>query len=230
MKSIVVISVVFSLSLGLVAQSRTAVASGSPAQPATPGQSPASTLNGILADLQRTTQTTNLDLSKLRIEKWKVDDSERQQLQQVAESLQKNITTALPGLITELQAAPGSVSKAFKLYHDLNVVYEFLNSLAEAAGAYGKKEEYTALANDASSLDTARASLSTYIELAANALENPVRAKSGDQQQVQAGQATKKIVVDDDAPPRARTKKKKTSVASTPPSSSSSSSSSPPQR
>lgn len=217
MKTALAVSIVLSLGLSAAAQSGRAAA-GSPPPQQTPSQTAATGLNAILAELQRTTLAANTDLSKLRIERWKADESEKQQMQQVAASLQKNITMAMPGMINEVQATPGSVSKAFKLYHDLNLVYEFLNSLAEAAGAYGKKEEYGPLANDASSLDNVRQSLSSYIEQTANTLETQAR-QPAPAQQAQATQAPKKIVIDEGNVTPKKTRKKKPAATSTPPTS-----------
>jgi hypothetical protein len=220
MKTALAVSLLFSLSLG-VAQSKRQVAAGTPPPPVAqaPVQPPAPGLNSILAQLRRTTESATLDLGKLRIEKWKAGDPEKQQMQQVAASLQKNMSMAIPALMNEVQAAPGSVSKAFKLYHDINVVYEFLNSLSEAAGAYGKKEEYGPLANDASALDSARQNLSTYIEQAANTLEAPKPQPTPSARTTPSG--PKKIVIDDDAPaPKKTTKKKKPAPTPTPPPSS----------
>lgn len=217
MKTALVISVLVALTLVSAPQSRSQQ-SFMQAPPAAAGSS----LNGILADLQRATQATNGDLSKLRIEKWKADESQKQQMQQVADSLRKNLTMAVPGLINEAQAAPTSVSKTFKLYHDLNVVYEYLNSLAEAAGTYGKKDEYTPLAGDASALDAARQNLSSYIEQTASTLETQLQQAVAAQQrqpqkQTQAAQTPKKIIVDNDSPqPKKTVRKKKPAAAPTP--------------
>src|SRR5437016_1468035 len=175
-------------------------------------------LGAILADLQRASVAANGDIGKLRIEKWKADGSQKQQMQQVADSLQKNISGAVPGLISDVQAAPGSVAKAFKLYHNLNVVYEFLNSLAEAAGAFGKKEEYEPLSGDASALDDARQKLSAYIEQVAANLENSPKAATGSQSAA-SGTGPKKIIVDDGNPaPKSKKPRKKTATAPPPPS------------
>ncbi|HEY2235991.1 MAG TPA: hypothetical protein VGK01_21140, partial [Candidatus Angelobacter sp.] len=103
---------------------------------------PQTDLNTILLQIQKATSSANVNLGKLRIEKWKTDSQEKQQMQQVADSLQKNIANAVPGLVSDVQTSRGGVLASFKLYHNLNVVYEFLSSMAEAAGAYGKKEEY----------------------------------------------------------------------------------------
>src|SRR5579871_6188709 len=109
MKTALAVTLLFSLSLAPAAQTRRQVATGTP-PPGTaqaPIQPPGPTLNAVLAELQRAVESANLDLSKLRIERWKAGDSEKQQMQQVATSLQKNITAAIPGLINDVQAAPG---------------------------------------------------------------------------------------------------------------------------
>src|SRR5205807_6278851 len=134
-------------------------------------QQAAADLNAIVADIQKVALSTNGNLGKLRIDKWKTDSSQKQQMQSVAESLQRNISNAIPGLISDAQADPTSVAKAFKLYHNMNVVYEFLSSLAEATGAFGKKEEYEPLANDAATLDNVRQNLSAYVERTATTLD-----------------------------------------------------------
>jgi hypothetical protein len=110
------------------------------------------------------------------------------------------------------------VLASFKLYHNLNVVYEFLSSMAEAAGAYGKKEEYQPLEGDATALDTVRQNLSTYIEQASGKMEAENRAAANALQARQAPGTLvpgKKVVVIDenDTPPKKHPKstKKKTS-------------------
>lgn len=199
------------LAVSSTAQTRSTARATPPPQPQ-PAQPTGPNINSILADIQRVALSTNGDLGKLRIEKWKTDNSQRQQMQQVADSLQRNINAAIPGLISDVQAAPGSVAKAFKLYHNLNVVYEFLNSIAEAAGAFGKKEEYDPLASDATALDAARQNLSNYIEQVATNIDNQLKKPQGTTQTQPTTQTPKKIVIDDGAP-QAKKKKKKTAPA-----------------
>lgn len=200
---------IFCLGLGAIAQQ-------APMNPQT--QAPTD-LNTILLQIQQATSSANVNIGKLRIEKWKTDSQQKQQMQQVADSLQKNITNAVPGLISDVQTSRGGVLASFKLYHNLNVVYEFLSSMAEAAGAFGKKDEYQPLEGDATALDTVRQNLSIYIEQAAGKMEAANRAAAN---AVQARQTPgtlvpgKKVVVIDenDTPPRKRPKstKKKTST------------------
>lgn len=154
-----------------LAQAGAAAPQEPPSQGAAPRQQVQPDLNLILEQVQRVAMSTNGDIGKLRIERWKTDSDQKAQLQKVADSLQRNITNAVPGLVSDVQSSHGSVSSTFKLYHNLNVVYEFLSSLADAAGSLGKKEEYDPLAADAQALDSVRSNLSQYIEQAATAYE-----------------------------------------------------------
>jgi hypothetical protein len=165
MRAALAVIVLSSLGAELVAQpgmpSANPPAPQAAVQTSTQGAGPS--LNAILSALQQATQTANLDLTRLRIEKWKADGSDKQEMEKIAASLQKNLTVAVPGLISDAQAAPGSVVRAFKLYDNITIVYEYLSSLSEAAGAYGRKEEYEPLGRDLSALDNARRNLSDYI-------------------------------------------------------------------
>ena len=102
----------------------------------------------MLGQLQQVAQQTAADLGKLRIDKWKTDSANKQQTQSNAQSLQRNLTAALPEIIQKVQAAPQDLAPSFKLYRNLNVVYDVLTSTAENAGAFGPKEQYEPLAND----------------------------------------------------------------------------------
>jgi ubiquinone biosynthesis protein UbiJ len=188
-----------------------------PANPQLQTTPQAGDLNALLQQIQQATSSASVNIGKLRIEKWKTDSQQRQQMQQVADSLQKNIANAVPGLIGDVQTTRGGVLASFKLYHNVNVLYEFLSSMAEAAGAFGKREEYQPLEGDAAALDTARQNLSTYIEQAAGKMEAANRGSNA--AQARQTQATvvpgKKVVIIDDgdvpAPKRAKSTKKKAS-------------------
>ena len=200
MKTVKAAMIIFFLCAGLVAQAPAPAAS----QPASPE------LNAIISDVQKVALSSNGDLGKLRIEKWKADGPQKQQMEKVTESLQRNINNAIPGLISDLQADPTSVSKAFKLYHNMNVVYEFMSSLAEATGAFGKKEEYEPLANDASVLDKVRQDLSGYVERTATTLDAQLKKTATTAPQTTASQQQpKKIIVDDDTPKKTKKTAKK---------------------
>jgi hypothetical protein len=217
MKSLLAVIIIFLLS----------AVSGAMAQGGQPAQSPSATpLNAILLQIQQATSSASVNIGKLRIERWKTDSEQKQQLQQIAESLQKNIANAIPGMINDVQTSRGGVLSSFKLYHNLNVVYENLSYLADVAGGLGKKDEFEPLAADAASLESARKNLSLYIEQAASRLENANRLASSGTIPIPAGQGQralapgKKVVVIDEeepAPKRAKPAAKSTKKKTSPP-------------
>jgi hypothetical protein len=196
-----------------VAQSPSAVRTGPLPSTASSAEA-AGNVDSICAEIQKATQAANADIIKLRIDRWRADSTEKEQLQQVAESLHKNISYAVPDLLSDVRSGHGSVSSAFRLYHDVNVVIEYLNNLTDAAASLGKKEESDPLNSDIAALDKARQHLSTYIEQAAANLESKLRTPPAPTPSpTPAPQATpKKVIIDDDAPKKKTTPaKKKTS-------------------
>ena len=172
-------------------------------------------LTSALAQLEQSAQTTSLDLAHLRIEKWKGEKSFKQDAQEKASSLEKNLTAALPEMISGVRNAPGTLAPALKLYRNMNVVYDVLASLTESAGAFGPKEEFRALATDTESIDSARRSLADALEAMAAAQDAELaRARA---QSRPATSEVKKIVVDDNQPAPKPARKKKPAKAPTPP-------------
>ena len=199
-------------------------------QPGGQAQPVQANLDLIIAQLQKAALATNGDLGKLRIEKWKTDSDQKDQLQKISDSIQRNLTNAVPGLIGDIQSSHGNVSATFKLYHNITIVYEYLTSLTDAAGVLGKKEEYEPLAADAAALDSARENLSTYIQQQATTYESRVRTPppGGASAQAKPGATTgnngvhtvtgpngvKHIIVDDVPDQSATHARKKTSKPS----------------
>ena len=185
-------------------------------QPATAPDATAS-----LAQLNQVIENARVDLARLRVDKWKTDAASKRQAEADAESVQRNLTAALPVIVQQVRANPGSVGANFKLYRNLNALYDVMSSLTESAGAFGSKEEYQALANDTSNLDTLRRSLADRVETMAISRDNEVAQLQARARQASAAAAAappKKIVVDDNEPVKKSTKKpaakKKTTTAS----------------
>ncbi len=242
-KALATATLVCLVALAAVALPRSGPQARQPVQPPQQAQPPANAqpvqanLNLIIEQIQKAALATNGDLGKLRIEKWKTDGDQKEQLQRMADSIQRNVTYAIPGLINDVENSRGSMSATFKLYHNITIVYEYLSSLTDAAGALGKREEYQPLANDAAALDSARQNLSTYIEQAASQLESRKRSPalpngaapvvSSDQGKTRLPKGVhiiterngvKRIVVDDGPEPHATRTKKKASKPSPSPS------------
>lgn len=159
--------------------------------------------NAVLTQVDGAAQALNADLDRVRIEKWKTDSEYKRQSLANVDSLRRNLQGALPTMVGQVRQAPEDLSATFKLYRNLGALYDVLSSVAESAGAFGSKDEYQSLANDASLLDRARRALADRLENLASARDKEV---ANLRDQVRALKATvqvqppKKIVIDDDQP------------------------------
>jgi hypothetical protein len=188
-------------------------------------------LNTALINLDRVSQATQNDIANMHVESWKSGwkpgfmkggSSHQAEAQQAATSLQRNLRYALPELVHNVQSSRGSMSTTFKLYDDVSLVCEAVDSLINASEAAGKKNEAAPLADDYTALAKVRRSLSAYIQEASAqwethgkapyaALSAPPAQRQRTQQraaatqhapatQVVDDQGVKKIIVDDTIP------------------------------
>ena len=189
-------------SINLSAQSRTR-ASFNPPTTSTRA------LNATLAELMRVAPAMNQDLAQLHpqgklhwVAFWRRDGAQKAQ---IAAALRRNLQFAVPNLISETQAAGGSISTTFRLYKDLSVVSESLDSLLPP-GSHEGKGELAALTNDLSDMNRIREELSAYIQQTAASFESKhpelVSSASG---------FPKRIIIDDTVPER-RSKRQRASA------------------
>ncbi len=158
----------------------------------------------LLPQLEQTATALNGDIGGLRINKWKADSTTKQQAEQNAQSIQRNLTSALPAIIGGVRTAPDNVAASFKLYRNVNALYDVLSSLAESAGAFGPKDQYETLATDASKLDQIRLQMADQIDKLAAFKDAEVDRLMVQVRNLAAEAAAKpptKIIVDDNEPP-----------------------------
>jgi len=172
-----------------------------------------SQLNLMLSQLEQAAEATQVDLAKLRIEKWKTDSNTKRGIQSDVESIQRNLQMALPEIIAQLRASPENIAATFKLYRNLDALYDVFGPVAESAGAFGSKDEFQSVQNDLSTLERSRRSLAERMETLASAKEGELtqlRTQVRDLQAaaVPAPAPPKKVVVDDTEPPKKPVKKK----------------------
>jgi len=231
MKSVLVLFAI--LGLAPLAVSQTAQA------PSPPGTAPVAAASNIVPELDRlqsAASQANLAIAHMRIEKWKTDGGTKQQAQSNADSIQRNLGSALPALVASVRAQPQDLTAGFKLYRNLNVLYDVLVTFAESAGAFGPKDDYQALAQQVGVIDSVRRDFADNLDslLAAQQAEmSRLRTQVRDMQQAAAAPAPpKKVVVDDTEPVKKKaahsSHAKKASGASSTPSGSSSGTGTPP--
>lgn len=160
-------------------------------------------LNGLLAQLEATSKNTQADLVKLRVERWKTDTSYKKQALANVDSIQRNLQGALPQIMTAMRAAPEDVPATFKVYRNLDALYDVLGSVVESAGAFGSKDDFQTLSNDLDGFEAARKQVAGRIENLSSAKEAEIvrlRAELKTAQTAVPVAPAKKIVVDDTAP------------------------------
>ncbi|HWY71870.1 MAG TPA: hypothetical protein VNX88_24600 [Terriglobales bacterium] len=218
------------IAISVLASAQTSYPPGNPPTSSQPASQPpaATAANAIVPSnpgdlatmLQRIEQETaglNADVGKLRVEKWKIDSTTKRQASENIGSIQRNITGALPGLITAVRAAPQSLAANFKLYRNLNALYDVVASVSESTGAFGRREEYDLMSPHAAALDADRRNYGEYLQQVTTTADDRLAAAERAQAAAIAAQQQappKKIVVDDNEPtPPA--KKKKTAKKNT---------------
>jgi len=159
-----------------------------------------SELNQLLAGLQQASQAIQEDLSHLRIEKWKTDSNTKRQTQGDVESIQRNLQSALPGMLNDLKNSPESGPLTFKVYRNLDALYDVMNSVVESTGAFGNKEEFQSLNKDLGALEESRRSFAGRMDKIANAKETEIGQLRTALQTARAEIPPKKTVVDDTKP------------------------------
>ena len=205
------------LSCGLWAQ----VAASGSASPAGTGAATAldAELSGILRQVEQTASSVNLELGELRVQKWKTDSASKRQTESSIDSVQRNLTAALPGFVTAVRSAPQNVAPGFRLYRNLSALTEVLNSIVESTGAFGSKGEFERLAADVNRLEAARVELGKRVESLAEAQAAEIARLRKQLVLAQAktqAPAPVKVVVDDNAASKPKSNVRKKPKPATP--------------
>ncbi len=198
--------------------SAVAIAQVSSTQQSPVPYSSASELNSLLSQLQQASQSTQADLGKTRVEKWKTDSNTKHQTQANIDSIQRNLQSAMPEIINQLQASPENLSATFKLYRNLDALYDVFSSVVESAGAFGSKDEFQSLGNDLGTLEHTRRSFADRLDTLSAAKENELAQLRNQVKAAQAAAASappKKTIVDDTEPKKTTKKKSSTKKPST---------------
>ncbi len=199
---VLVMVFVFVFSIGLFAQSRPAAVSTSPSPVARD-------LNTTLAELMRAAPAMSQDLTNLQqggrlhwVTFWRGDKAQKAK---ITAALRRNLQFAVPDLIHDAQASGGSISTTFKLYRDLTVVCESLDSLLSPGSREGKTE-LTALSTDLSDMNRLKEELSLYIQQTTASMES-----ENAQLVSSAGRFPKRVIVDDNIPEKPLPRKRRPS-------------------
>ncbi len=212
----------FLSTLSIVALGQSSAPATTPTSSAPVSYASIAALDDLLPKLEQTATVTSTDLTRLHIEKWKVDAENRRQAQGNANSVVKNMQSALPGMIAEVRAHPDDVAANFKLYRNLTALYDVMAQVTELTGAFGAKSEYEALQTDFNTLETLRRQLADRVADLADKqqseltdLRNQIAAARAAIAAATPPPPIKKTVVDDNPPPAAPAKAGKKAASKT---------------
>jgi hypothetical protein len=169
-------------------------------------------LNGMLGQLESSSKSAQDDLSKVKVDRWKTDGSYKKQTLANVESIQRNLQSALPEMIGKLRATPEDLPATFRLYRNLDALYDVMGSVVESVGAFGGKDEFQSLSNDLSAFEGTRKQIAARIENLSSAKEAEITRLRTELKTAQAAiPATppQKTIVDDAAPAKKPVVKKK---------------------
>lgn len=145
--------------------------------PGTPQTTGTYSMTPVLPELDRlqaASSATDAAIARMRIEKWKADGNSKRQAESNADSIQRNLRSALPGIISSVRSSPQDMAAEFKLYRNLNALYDVMSSLTESAGAFGPKGDYDALAQQLETFDSVRRNLGDSLEQLAASTQSQV--------------------------------------------------------
>jgi len=155
----------------------------------------------LIRQTRNSAEKFSADLARLRIDKWKADAASKQQAQAGAASIVRNLSNAVPDLLQQIEASPGSVNANFRLYRNLNALYDTFSALVESAGAFGPREQYEPLSADIAELDQLRHRVAERVDmLAKNSDTELVRLRAKVAAVPVVAKPVTKIVVDDEHP------------------------------
>ena len=172
-----------------------------------------------LDKLQATASQAAQDIGKLRIEKWKANPNAKNAAVADADSVKRNLTDALPRLIDAARATPEDMNAEFKLYRDLNALYDVFGMVTEATRVYGQRGEYDALSQQFQVIGSVRRRLGESLEQLTASTQGElyqIRLQIKDQQEqlaeakAAAAEARKEVMMAQSAPPEKPAAQKKT--------------------
>ena len=118
----------------------------------------------------------------------------------------------MPGILADLKNSPESGPLTFKVYRNLNALYDVLSSIVESAGAFGSKEEFQKLSKDLGAIEDSRRAFADRMDKLASSKETEIGQLRTALQAARAEAAPKKVVVDDTAPPAKKPAPRKKAV------------------
>ncbi len=146
-----VLLLTFSLSLTLESSAQATASSASGTD--------VSTITDVLNALQPTLSDVNLAVVSVEVHRWKVPGDVKDTTNSDIQSIVRDLTGTLPGLVAQAQADPGAIAPAFAVYRNIDALYDVLLRVTETATLAGSQQEAKRLESVRSELQARRSQL-----------------------------------------------------------------------
>ncbi len=182
------------------------------AQAPPPGGFQVTNLRPALANVQTA-------IGNLSIPHWKASGDVRAAAQQDVASMQRDLTTTLPGLMAQVEAQPAgpvALSPSFAVFRNVDALYDVLLRVSETAALTGSSYDANSLEQARAGLEDARSKLGAWLVQSISAQDAQVaRLQAAPAPRPEAAAPVPAKIVVNDGPDTTKPRKKK--PAATPP-------------
>lgn len=144
------------------------------ANPGQPRTQASLALGNSLQQVSIATAHLGRALDGINVAKWKAPGDVRQTTAADVDSMQRDVTGTLPGLINAALADPAKVSPAFSVYRNVDALYDVLLRVAETAQLAGASRDAALLEDQRATLEDSRTKLGAALLQSAQAQDAEV--------------------------------------------------------
>jgi hypothetical protein len=198
------------------------------AQPAAtqqPAINPAQPRNQASLGLGNSLQQVSISIAHLRraldvvnVSKWKTPSDVRQTTASNVDSMQRDVSGTLPGLINAALADPSKVSAAFSVYRNVDALYDVLLRVSETAQLAGASRDAGLLEEQRALLENSRTQLGAALLTSAQAQEAEITHLRNAVVAATPPPPPSHTVIDDGPATKPKSTRKRTHKPATPPS------------
>jgi hypothetical protein len=189
------------------------LAADAQAQAAAPGAFAIGDLRAPLANVQTA-------IGNVSIGRWKASADVRATAQQDVSSMQRDLITVLPGLLTQAESASANgaaaLSPAFAVFRNLDALYDVLLRVTETAALTAPPADANNLESARAGLENGRAKLGAWLLQAIGAQDARIAQAAAPAPRPAAAPTTPSKIVVDDGPENPKPRKKKPPVTPAP--------------
>jgi hypothetical protein len=188
---------------------------------ATPAPAPAAPARFTMADLQPALTTVQNAITAANTARWKVPNDVRANTQQDVNSMQRDLSVTLPGLMNAADSAQSTggmlaLAPTFAVFRNLDALYDVLLRVSETANIGAASSDASSLEAARASLESGRAKLGTWLLQAIGAQDAQLAQASASAVRPPVAPPPPGKIIVEDGPPTPKPRKRKASAPPAP--------------